>query len=379
MVADSAEVIVVGLGAMGSATSMQLAARGIDVIGLDRYRPPHEFGSTHGQTRITRLAIGEGTEYVPLARRSHELWREIERDTGERLLTHTGGLIMASADSPFLAQTRAAANQYAIEHENLDEAAITERFPMFTLAPGTEGYFEPEAGYVRPEAAVRAQLELAKQHGAQLHFGERAVHWSASGSGVNVETDAGRYRAQRLVLSAGPWLPELFPEGAGTFAVYRQVMYWFPIREPREQLDTMPIYIFALGGAPEGFVHLNGFYGFPPIDGLVKLATESYDRTAVPDGRQHPASAEEITAMYATCVAPHLSWLEPEPARTVSCLYTNTRGSRFVIDRHPVHERVQIVSPCSGHGFKHSAAIGEAVAQLLVDGASQIDLSPFAL
>jgi sarcosine oxidase len=181
------------------------------------------------------------------------------------------------------------------------------------------------------------------------------------------------------VLSVGPWLPELFPEGADTFAVHRQVMYWFGIRERPEHLETMPIFVFEFGAAPDEFVHLDGFYGFPPIEGLVKTATESYDQTTVPDGRQHPATAEETAAMYRTCIAPHLPWLAPEPARTVSCLYTNTRGSRFVIDRHPEHERVEIVSPCSGHGFKHSAAIGEAVAQRLIDGASQIDLSPFTL
>jgi sarcosine oxidase len=379
MVADSAEVIVVGLGAMGSAISMQLAARAVPVIGIDQYRPPHEFGSTHGETRITRLAIGEGSEYVPLVRRSHELWRQIERDTGEQLLVHTGGLIMAPSDSPFLAQTRAAANQYAIEHENLGESELAERFPMFKVAPGTEAYYEPEAGYVRPEAAVRAQLQLAARHGARLHFNERVSRWSANADGVTVDTDQGSYRASRLVLSAGPWLPELFPEGAGTFAVHRQVMYWFPIRERPEHLDAMPIFVFDHGGALDGFVHLDGFYGFPPIEGRVKVATESYDRTAVPDGRQHPATVEETAAMYRTCVAPHLPWLGPEPLHSVSCLYTNTRGSRFVIDRHPGHERVEIVSPCSGHGFKHSAAIGEAVAQRVIDGASELDLTPFAL
>ncbi len=262
-------MIVVGLGAMGSAICMQLAARSAPVIGIDRYRPPHELGSTHGETRITRLAIGEGTEYVPLVLRSHQLWREIERETGEQLLTHTGGLIMAPATSAFLAQTRAAASRFGIEHENLAEAELAERFPMFEVAPGTEAYYEPEAGYVRPEAAVSAQLELAARHGARLQFDEQVLRWSAGGRGVEVNTDAGTYRAGSLVLSAGPWLPELFPEGAVTFAIHRQLMYWFPVRERPDQLDAMPIFVFDFGGARDGFVHLDGFYGFPPIGGML--------------------------------------------------------------------------------------------------------------
>lgn len=380
--ARRADVIVVGLGAMGSATSFQLAARGVSVIGIDRHEPPHRFGSTHGDTRITRLAIGEGCEYVPLVRRSHELWRELEEAAGVKLLTPTGGLMLGPGDSEFLAQTRASARRYGIAHENLTHAAIGRRFPMFTLGPETEGYYEPEAGYVRPEAAVRAQLRLARQNGARLHLRELVTRWEASSDGVTVETDTGAYAAHQLVLCAGPWLSELFPESRAVFAVYRQHMYWFPITTGYERLREMPIFVIDFGSEREDFVHLDGFYGFPAIDGPdggLKVATESYEHTTTPDDRQHPASQHEIHAIYERCVAPHLPWLGPAPLRTVSCLYTSTRGSRFVIDRHPGHERVMVVSACSGHGFKHSPAIGEAVAQLLTDGASEADLGPFSL
>jgi sarcosine oxidase len=197
-----------------------------------------------------------------------------------------------------------------------------------------------------------------------------------------VETDAAVYRAEQLVLCAGPWIAQLFPDGRDVFAAYRQLMYWFPLARGYEQLRRMPIFLIDFAGEREGFVHLDAFYGFPAIDGPgggMKVATESYDETTTPDDRQHPASDDEITAMYERCVGPHLPWLGREPLRTVSCLYTNTRGSRFVIDRHPEHESVLIVSACSGHGFKHSAAIGEAVAQLVADGSATIDLSPFGL
>jgi sarcosine oxidase len=376
------DAIVIGLGAIGSATCFQLAARGASVIGIDQYEPPHPYGSTHGDTRITRLAIGEGCEYVPLVRRSHELWREIEQQAGVRLLTQSGGVILAHADSPFLEQTRASARQYEIGHENLSAAEVARRFPMFAVDPQTEAYYEPEAGYVRPEAAVHAQLELAARHGARLKLGERVEEWVASTSGMSVRTDAQTYEAQQLVLCAGPWLPRLFPEGADLFAIHRQLQYWFPIRDRYERLREMPIFVWDFGGEGNGFVHLDGFYGFPAVDGReggVKLATESYEQTTTPDGRQHSATQSEIDEMYERCVAPHLPWLGAKPLRTVSCLYTNTRGSRFVIDRHPEHDAVMIVSACSGHGFKHSAAIGESVAQWVTEGASEIDLSPFAL
>jgi sarcosine oxidase len=375
-------VIVIGLGAMGSAACHQLAARGAGVIGIDRYSPPHVYGSTHGDTRMTRLAVGEGAEYVPLVRRSHQLWREMEALTGVSLLTQPGGLVLGAAANPFLSQTRALARQHGIAHENLSSAAVAERFPMFTIDEGTEGYLEPGSGYVRPERAVRAQLSLARRHGASIRLGERVEEWTTSAAGVRVSTATQVYEADQLVICAGSWISRLFPEGGRIFSVYRQLLFWFPIRAGYERLRDMPVFVWEFGGDRAGVEHLLGFYGFPAIDGRhggVKVATEVYDETTMPDGRQHPATPGESEAMYRRYIAPHLPWLGPGPLRTVSCLYTSTHASRFVIDRHPDHDAVLIVSPCSGHGFKHSPAIGEAIAQWVIDGASEIDLAPFAL
>ncbi|MBV8991831.1 MAG: N-methyl-L-tryptophan oxidase [Solirubrobacterales bacterium] len=374
-------MIVVGLGAMGSAASSELAARGVAVIGIDQYTPPHPWGSTHGDTRITRLAIGEGREYVPLARRSHELWRGIEQKIGVPLLSQVGIVVLAHPWSQFLQETRTAAREYGIEHRDLTGRELQARFPMFAIDEQTEGYYEPGAGYVRPEAAVAAQLELARRRGAQLQLGERVERWTASSGAVTVHTDANTYRAEQLLLCAGAWLGELFPDGAGIFAVYRQLLYWFTIREGYHQLRAMPTFVWDLGADQQGFVHLDGFYGFPAIDGPgggVKVASESYERTTTADGRQHPATEDEIKLMYERCVAPYLPWLGAHALKTVSCLYTSTRGSRFVIDRHPEHDSVLIVSACSGHGFKHSPAIGQALAQRLVGDEPDIDLSPFS-
>lgn len=377
-----ADVIVVGLGAMGSAACSQLAVRGVSVIGIDQYAPPHPWGSTHGDTRITRLAIGEGLEYVPLVRRSHKLWREIEAETGSKLMAQPGVVILAHPASPFLRETRAAARQYQIEHQDLTNAELRTRFPMFAVDEQTEAYYEPEGGFLRPEAGVSSQLELARRRGAELRLEERVLHWTATHSGVTVTTDADTYGAEQLLICAGAWIGELFPEGRDVFRIYRQLLYWFPIRKGYPELRDMPAFVTELSGEQGGFVHLDGFYGFPALDGPgggVKVASESYERTTVADGHQHPATRAEIEQMYERCIAPHLPWLGAAPLRTVSCLYTSTRASRFVIDRHPDHDSVMIVSACSGHGFKHSPAIGEAVAQWLTAGEPEIDLSPFSL
>lgn len=374
------EVIVVGLGAMGAAVSWQLARRGVDVVGLDRYVPPHDGGSSHGESRISRLATGEGAEYVPLVRRAHELWREIEAESGHTLLTQTGGIVIGEPDSDFLERTRGIASGHGIAHENLDGAELQRRFPMFAAGETAHAYYEPEAGYVRPEAAVAAQLGLAAKSGAQLRFAEPVLEWQASPEGVRVTTPSAVHDADQLVLCAGPWINQLFPEGRDVFAVYRQLLLWFPIAVEPPGLSEMPIFVWEFDGERSGFVHLRGFYGFPPLAssaGGVKVATEQFERTTEPDGAQHPATPDEGALMRRDVIGERLPWLGSSPLRTVSCLYTCTRGSRFVIDRHPAHDNVMIVSPCSGHGFKHSAAIGEAVADWVTGGLSRVDLRPF--
>jgi len=170
------------------------------------------------------------------------------------------------------------------------------------------------------------------------------------------------------------------PDARELVGVYRQLMYWFPIREGYAQLREMPTFVWDFAGDAGGVVHLDGFYGFPALDGPgggVKVATESYEQTTAPDGQQHPATADEVDRMYERCIAPYLPWLGAAPVRTVSCLYTSTHGSRFVIDRHPRHDNVLIVSACSGHGFKHSPAIGEAVADWLTGARPAVELAPF--
>jgi sarcosine oxidase len=380
------ETIVLGLGAMGSATVFQLARRGNRVLGIDRFSPPHVHGSTHGDTRITRLGIGEGAQYSPLAMRSHQIWRELERETGRTLLTTNGGLVLSSKAKTsqchtenFFANTVAAAQRYDIPHELWDAARIRRRFPQFNVADDESGYFEPGAGFVRPEECVRAQLGLAELHGAELHRGEQATAFDATDSGVTVKTDRTTYSADRLIITVGPWLPGLVgPSVAQHFTIYRQVLCWFEIDGPVAPFlpENFPVFIWELQGKPQGI------YGFPAIDGApggLKIATEQYDAATTPETVERRVSDAEIRGIHDEYVAPYISGLGSRCVKAATCLYTVTPDFGFMIDTLPGADRVLIASPCSGHGFKHSAAIGEALSQQVIDGASQLDLGGFAI
>ena len=359
------DVAVVGLGAMGSAAAYQLAKRGRKVIGVDRLEPPHTEGSHCGESRITRIAIGEGEQYVPLATRSHEIWRALEVETGESLLEIRGGLWISSARrgskvhvEDFFDRTRAAARRFGIPHEVLDAADIRRRFPVFKVKDDEQGYFEPGAGLVRPEACVRTQLALAERLGADLHAGERVDRIAQRGDEVVVTTNRGEYVAKHAVISAGAGAVDLLPpEITRLLTITRQAQYWFAANGHQE----LPVWIWELQERK------HGIYGFPSRGGLVKIATEVFEG--------------EITPQYVfeSLVAPHVDGITAASVKTVLCLYTQTPDFHFLIDRHPSMDRVLVASPCSGHGFKHSAAIGESLAQWIVDGKPRVDLSSFAL
>jgi len=383
------DVIIVGLGAMGAAALYQLALAGKRVLGIDQFAPPHTLGSSHGETRITRQAIGEGSAYVPFALRSHEIWREIESKTGKILLFQVGGLILGDpgcstiqhGKGGFIENTIATAKQFSIPHEIYDAAALRQRFPQFNVSDSEIGYYELGAGYVRPEECINAQLALAKELGATVvtNCKVTAIDADSTSDGATVKTHADTYRSEQVIVAAGPWIESFFTTKPQYFKVYRQVLFWFSPKGPIApfQSDRCPIFIWTFNHSGG-----DGMYGFPAIDGPnggVKLASEQYVVTESPDTVNREVTQDEIDYTYTNYVKDRFPLLSSNCVKVVSCMYTNTPDSDFVIQRHPDHEQIIIASPCSGHGFKHSAAIGETLAQLAVRNTTEIDISKFVV
>jgi sarcosine oxidase len=382
-VTNRCDVVVVGLGAVGSATSYQLAKAGASVVGIDRFSPPHAYGSSHGETRITRLAVGEGAEYLPLVRRSHELWREIEESTGRRLLVACGGLIMGSPSATgqhgvedFTSATIALAVAGGIDHEVLEAREVRRRFGVFEVTDEV-AYFEPTAGYLRAEECVSAQLQLAERLGASIRRHETVRSVEEHASGVRVETDVGCYEASSAVLAGGPWMPELVPRLAAHLTVHRQVQYWFAIDGDDGRFASLPVFIWLHGKREGEYV-----YGFPGIDGPrggVKLATESFGAETTPKSVDRELRLGEAAEMYEAHVRGRFTGLSSRCVRHSVCLYTVVPDFGFLVDVLGGHGNVVVASPCSGHGFKHSAAIGECAAALAMRRTPPFDLSAFRL
>jgi len=354
------DVIVVGLGGMGSAAAAHVSARGKRVLGLEQFQPAHDRGSSHGQSRVIRLAYFEHPAYVPLLRRSYELWRRLENDTGRRLLRMTGGLMVGAPDSDVVAGSLRSAREHDLAHQVLDAAAIHRRFPQLTPPAGTIALYEHEAGIVYPEAAIRAHLELAADRGADLHFDERVEEWHvAPGGRIDVRTSRGHYTCERLILSPGPWASDVFRIPWLPLEVEPQQLHWFAPRGGAAGFapDRFPIYIWDLGTGVQ-------FYGFPADDGgRVKVA---FFRSAI----KGEAAMRDTLRPYVPALA-HGTLVD-----TVHCKYTLTPDQHFVIGFHPDHDNVVIASPCSGHGYKFASVIGEILAELAVDGSTRhaIDL-----
>ncbi len=253
------------------------------------------------------------------------------------------------------------------------------RFPAYKAQDNEKAFFEPGGGFLRVENCVAANLALARKHGAEIHTDEKVLGFEQAASGVMVTTDRGAYAADRLVITAGAWLPELIGEGhRGQFKVTRQVMYWFDIDGPIEPYlpENFPVFLWELQGKPQSI------YGFPAIDGPgggFKLATEQYATETTPETVSREVTPQETEAMFRDYVAPYFRNASSRCLKSRVCLYTNVEGARFIIDTHPQHDRVTVVSACSGHGFKHSAAIGEVVAQLVSGEEPGIDLNSFRL
>ena len=368
-----ADVIVVGLGAMGSAAAWQLARRGRRVLGFDRFSPPHTLGSTHGRSRIIREAYFEHPGYVPLLRRAYECWAELERDSGRRLLRQTGGLMAGPESGVLFAGARRSALEHALPHEVLTASDIRRRFPGFTPPDDTVGLFEPRAGMLWPEASVEAALDLARRHGAELRTNVPVTSWTADGGGVTVSAGGATHGADRLILAAGPWMPSLLGARGRPLQVERQLFHWFePARTPELfRPDRCPVAVWEY--APDRM-----FATQPDVGDGLKAGIHHEGETTDPDHARREPTPQDEAAMR-RLVERYMSAAAGRLIEARVCLYTNTPDHHFVIDRHPDHPRVIVASPCSGHGFKFASVVGEILADLATGKPSRFDLAPFAL
>ena len=367
------DVVVVGLGVMGSAALYELARRGFRVAGFERHAPGHDLGSSHGETRIVRLGYFEHPSYVPLVQRSCAMWREIEAASGRKLMRTTGIIEIGPPYGTLIPGTVAASQAHGLPHEVLDAAETMRRFPLFRIPSDYVGVFQPDGGFVAAEASVATLVSLARAAQAEIYTGVRVLAVEPHGNTVLVRTDQGVTEARIAIVAAGAWLNDLCPDLPVPLRVTREVMAWFkPRRASQFAPGRFPVFILE---SRHGM-----HYGLPASPaGLVKIAKHHHrDETVFPDDPPRPVSADD-EALIRAALESHLPAANGPLAAGKTCLYTVTPDHDFIIDHMPGAPQVLIASPCSGHGFKFAPVIGEILADLATEGGTEHDISRFAL
>jgi sarcosine oxidase len=365
------DTIIAGLGAMGSAAAFHLARRGQRVLGFDRFTPPHAFGSSHGQTRIIREAYFEHPIYVPLVQRAYTLWDDLARAAEMGLFKQTGGLMIGRPDSIVFRGAKHSAETHRLPHEILTADQVRRCYSALRPDDDMLAVRESRAGILFPERCIAAHLALAARHGAALHYDEPLLKWEPDGDGVRVITAKAGYLARQLILSAGSWVNYLLPGRRLPVTIERQVLYWFEAKRSQAHFypDRLPIHLWQFDGK-------HFFYGFPDLGEGVKVARHHEGELTSPETVPREVTPTEVEAMRAI-VRRYLPDADG-PLRTAAvCLYTNTPDEHFWIDRLPDCPQVVVASPCSGHGFKFSSAIGEALADIATQVEPRFDLSLF--
>ncbi len=367
------DAIVVGVGGMGSSAAYHLARRGKRVLGLERFGVPHSMGSSHGHTRIIRLAYYEDPSYVLLLRRAYELWREIQSQAGERLLHVTSSIDAGPEDSWVFKGSWESCRLHDLPHEVLTGAELKRRHPGYNLPPDHLALVQPEGGFLAPERCIVSYVMAAQAHGAEIHGHEQVLEWEPLEDGVRVRTDRGTYEADRLVVTAGAWNGDFLDVLDGLAVPERQVLAWLqPDRPEHFRPDNFPVFNLLVD---EG-----RFYGFP-IHGVPGFKFGKYfhlNETGAADeiDRQPHDYDEQILRDFAERYFPDGCG----PTMDLqTCMFTNTPDHHFVIDLHPEYPQVSLASPCSGHGFKFASVIGEIMADLATTGLTRHDISLFRL
>ena len=368
------DVAVIGLGAMGSAALYHLALAGHRAIGLERAAPGHLGGSSHGESRIIRLAYFEHPSYVPLVRAAYDQWRALEAGSGQALLTVTGILEAGFPGSQIVSGSLASSLEHGIPHERLTGLQINARFPAFNLPAGWDGVFQPDAGLLRPELAIGAELAAATSLGAEVRTGVTVTAIEPAGAGVRITLqDATVIEAGAAIVAAGAWIGELAPVLAPHLTLTRQVMAWFdPARPADVTPGRFPVFLLETPG--------DAVYGFPDFAGTGVKAASHIEGRVLPKASAARQDADPSDARQVLDVLEPYIPAAAGPVRAMqTCIYTRTPDQDFVIDTLPGHPQIVLASPCSGHGFKFSILIGQILADLATKGATSHDISRFSL
>jgi sarcosine oxidase len=367
--AKTFDVIVVGVGTMGAATCWHLSRQGYRVLGIDRYSVPHGLGAHHGHSRMIRLSYFEHPDYVPLLKRSYSLWNELEHEANRKILIPTGGLYLGPDDGGIVPGCLRASKEHGLPYELLDQASLSSRYPQFRLEDGYIGFYESASGGLLVEPAMRAHMDLIRRQGGQINGDEAVLDWHASGDSVSVRTSKSEYSAARLVIAGGAWSGDLLKGLGVNLRVTRQTMFWLSPSE-REPFDPERL--------PAWFVETRdgrGIYGFPRLPGRsgVKVAEHFPGPEVTPDSVDRECKEADWTELRPK-VNRFFPGLIGEMSSMETCLYTNSPDGHFILDRHPNESAVCFGAGFSGHGFKFAPVIGEALAQLAIDGESSLPI-----
>ncbi len=360
------DVAVVGLGGIGSSILAHCAARGANSIGLEQFAALHDLGSSHGKSRMIRQAYFEDPAYVPLLLRAYDLWRELEKTAGEKLLTITGLLMVGQPDAPIVAGARQAAHAHGLALEVLTPQKILTRYPTLQLLPNEIGVFEPSGGVLAPERAIAAHLRVASRTGAETRFGTQVAGWQPQGDGFEIRlTNEASLTTKALILAQGPW----FNDSLGVpLRVQRNVQAWFTPATPAYAADRFPPFLIERADL------LAPLYGFPDFGEGIKAAFHAQGAVVEIGQLERDIDHERdidpiVRAMEKWMPGATATFRAAKP-----CPYTLTPDGHFVIDRHPEHARVVLCGGFSGHGFKFAPVIGEIAADLALDGGSRHDI-----
>ena len=374
------DVIVLGVGGMGSATVFELARRGRKVLGLEQFNLGHEFGSSHGISRIIRLAYAEDPRYVPLLRRAYELWREIENRTNDRLLFITGGIDGGPERGPIVQGSLRSCQEHSLPHETLDPAELRRRFPAFRFSKGMVAVYQPDAGFVLSERAIVAYVMGAQDLGAEIHACERVRSWEAAHGRVVVRTDRDTYQARRLVVTAGAWASKILPllRKPRLAVPERQVVIWTePCRPEYFRLGAFPIFnMDVLEGKRTNHYYGLPIYGYPGF----KFGKYHHLEEEVDPDRMDREVHRRDENLLRRAIRKYFPDADGPTMALKTCLFTNSPDEHFVVDLHPDFPNVSIAAGFSGHGFKFASVMGEILADLALDGGcARFDLGLFSL